>query len=246
MAMYYNGKKVRNLYYTGTCITRLTLGKEMTRLVEGDDFVRAEWLKGDGTAYIDTLHLANEGLEWETHVSNLSFKKHFVWNRVSRMENPAISLYHSVATNGVVCVQNNYTNSIELQNQTNYDYIVATNSNGAVINGVQYIRQSRSENISNKSIKLFYCDIDEDGKRYVIIDNGGNSQDVKCAYFRFIDADGTTIQNLVPCRLLRPIPSTLDANGIARNASDCGMFDVVSGKFYGNVASSGTFTVSDN
>ena len=59
MGLYYNGKKVRNLYYNGKCITRLALGKEMTRLVEGDDFVTAEWLKGDGTAYIDTNIIVN-------------------------------------------------------------------------------------------------------------------------------------------------------------------------------------------
>ena len=56
MAMYYNGKKVRNLYYNGKCITRLALGKEMTRLVDGDDFVRAEWLCGRNGAYINTNH----------------------------------------------------------------------------------------------------------------------------------------------------------------------------------------------
>jgi hypothetical protein len=200
---------------------------------------------GDGSAYIDTLHLANEGLDWETHVSNLSFKKYFVWNRHVNMETPAISLYHSVLYNGTVRVQNNYTNSIEIQNQTNYDYIVATNSNGAVINGVQYIEQSASENISNKSIKLFYCDINEDSKSDTVIANGGNSQDVKCSYFRFMDANGTTILNLTPCRLVRPIPATLDANGIARNADECGMYDLVNGLFDGNVANDGTFTVSD-
>lgn len=48
---------------------------------------------------------------------------------------------------------------------------------------------------------------------------------------------------LVPCQLLKSIPATLDANNIARSAGECGMYDSISGKFYGNVASSGTFTV---
>jgi hypothetical protein len=49
-----------------------------------------------------------------------------------------------------------------------------------------------------------------------------------------------------PCHLLRSIPAELDANGIARQAGECGMYDTVNDKFYGNVASSGTFSVSDN
>ena len=205
-------------------------------------YERKEWLVGDGSAYIDTLHLANEGLDWETHVSNLSFKKYFVWNRVIITgECPAIALYHSVATNGTVRVQNNYTNSIVLQNQTNYDYIVATNSNGAVINEVQYIGQSASENISNKSIKLFYCDINESAIEDTIIPYGGNSQDVKCAYFRFLDSNRNYIQNLIPCTLTMDLPASMDANNIARTKGTSGMWDLVSDRFYGNVANSGTF-----
>lgn len=203
-------------------------------------YERKEWLVGDGSAYIDTLHLANEGLGWETHVSNLSFKKHFVWNRLTNNECPAIALYHSVVTNGTVRVQNNYTNSIVLNNQTNYDYIVALNSNGAVINGVQYIGQSTSENISNKSIKLFYCDIDASSAQS-ITNEGTNSQDVKCAYFRFLDSNRNYIQNLIPCTLTMDLPASMDANNIARTKGTSGMWDLVSDRFYGNVANSGTF-----
>ena len=65
------------------------------------------------------------------------------------------------------------------------------------------------------------------------------------AYF-IICSSNVEVINLTPCRLLRPIPATLDGNGIARNAGECGMFDAVSGKFYGNVAATGNFTVSDN
>jgi hypothetical protein len=52
--------------------------------------------------------------------------------------------------------------------------------------------------------------------------------------------------NLIPVKLLRSIPSKYDANGIARQAGECGMYDTVNDVFYGNVASSGTFSVSDD
>jgi hypothetical protein len=51
--------------------------------------------------------------------------------------------------------------------------------------------------------------------------------------------------NFMPCKLLRAIPAELDANGIARNADECGLIDTYTGLFHGNVNSSGTFSVSD-
>jgi hypothetical protein len=51
------------------------------------------------------------------------------------------------------------------------------------------------------------------------------------------------ISSLVPCRLLRPIPRNLDAQCKSRVAGECGMIDLVSGRFYGNVASSGAFSL---
>lgn len=38
----------------------------------------------------------------------------------------------------------------------------------------------------------------------------------------------------------------MDANGIARQAGECGMWDKVGNQFYGNVATSGRFTVLNN
>jgi hypothetical protein len=63
-------------------------------------------------------------------------------------------------------------------------------------------------------------------------------------YTSSITVDG--IERYIPVKLLRPIPSKYDANGIARQAGECGMWDKVSNKFYGNVASTGRFTVLNN
>lgn len=53
------------------------------------------------------------------------------------------------------------------------------------------------------------------------------------------------IERYIPCKLLKPVPKWLDANGIRRQIGECGMIDLVSGKFYGNVNSVGTFTVEN-
>lgn len=62
--------------------------------------------------------------------------------------------------------------------------------------------------------------------------------------FSAISIDG--IERYIPVKLLRSIPSKYDANGIARQAGECGMYDTVNDVFYGNVASSGTFSVEDD
>jgi len=59
-----------------------------------------------------------------------------------------------------------------------------------------------------------------------------------------IKVDGVT--RYVPCQLIRSIPRNLDAQCKERQAGECGMIDLISGKFYGNIANSGTFTVEND
>ena len=220
--MYYNGKKVRNLYYNGKCITRLALGKEMTRLVEGDDFVRAEWLKVSVSTRVDIAALP-------VNSPNLYFKhKH-----ISGIN------YHYFRTTG---------------EGVDYDYYYASDTARCSIWNLSdktsvYINRDITEdeividcNLSNRyfngyDIPIYGSTI----KQVSIISRDQNGFE---GLISSITVDG--VERYIPCRLLRPIPASLDANGIARNADECGMYNSVNGLFYGNVASSGTFTVSDD
>jgi len=78
----------------------------------------------------------------------------------------------------------------------------------------------------------------------MVIQSAHNSNNASTTKTSKISVDG--IESYIPVKLLRSIPSKYDANGIARQAGECGMYDTVNDKFYGNVASSGTFTVSDD
>jgi hypothetical protein len=111
--------------------------------------------------------------------------------------------------------------------------VVSTDSNSIYVNGIQY--PCVKSNDVSMAIHLFYS-------QFI---NDATSDGVKCAYFRLL-SNNSIVQNLTPCRLLRPIPAALDGNGIARNADECGMYNSVNGLFYGNVANDGTFTVSDD
>ena len=236
MGLYYNGKKVRNLYYNGKCITELALGKEMTKLVEGDDFVRAEWLKGDGNACI-------KGITYNMWSNHLQV-------RIGKIENQNLYYYDNESkANFQVQYNQDYSYYLVIfRNKENAIHIADIrpySSMPSIVDFDFYIENS-----------TFYCNRDgivftnSDTTDVAIESNWTSIQPkiyaAKMSYIRELLPDGSYRSDLTPCRLLRPIPSTLDANGIARQTGECGMYDSVSGKFYGNVASSGTFTVSND
>jgi hypothetical protein len=233
MSIYYNGHKIKRIVRNGVDVSTVRIGKELTRLVEGDDFASYPWLMGDGTAYIDTLHNLNEDLDWETQVDNLSDRKCLFWRRFgsgsddgrNTMVGKTVDYYQGLR------VANN-SSEININPFAATNVTISTQSNTIVINGDSH--QVTKGALGSKEFRLFYSE-------FVAY---ADSNNVKCAYFRFIK-NNATIMNLTPCRLLHAIPASLDGNGIARQADECGMYDAVSGKFYGNVASSGTFTVSN-
>ncbi len=77
-----------------------------------------------------------------------------------------------------------------------------------------------------------------------VVFRSGSNYGNTISYTSSITVDG--IERYIPCKLLQPIPAILDGNGIARAAGICGMWDKVSNRFYGNVASRGSFTVSND
>lgn len=205
------------------------------RLVEGKDYVRAEWLIGDGSAYIDTKHNTNEDLDWSTRAyltypASKNCRDLFWYRFDSNNTNAVVLTLSNNSTYSGLRVGNN-TNEIRVPIQSDIDVEVIWNSQKVNINGVEYSATKQSP--ISYPFMLF---------RHRITDTVSviSSKDVKCNYFKLGD-----VLFLTPCQLLRDIPATLDANNIARTAGECGMIDSISGKFYGNVASSGSFTVEN-
>lgn len=248
MAIYYNGHKVKNLYFNGKCITRLALGKEMTRLVEGDDFVRAEWLKGDGMAYINTNHklvsiedrfdikyrILDDGISGISKELDLFG---YTDKSFPNARNVILTAFTAGRTFANYCYATNSSGYfLEGLFDGTMQLYADTSNMHRIINGIELQVVSTNGLTQQQMGDVYLFDVNLDSHSNHPF-NGG------IAYFKISDASSNTKMNLIPCRLLRPIPATLDANGIARNAGDCGMYDTVSGKFYGNVANSGTFSV---
>ena len=217
MAMYYNVKKVRNLYFNGKCITRLALGKEMTRLVEGDDFVRAEWLKAQSTTYADMASLPISSY-------NVSFRVKWIRGQNYTYFNTDGYRYYRPHDSYAFAIWNVKEGNVSYFNPNiGYsDVYFDITSNSCTINGIDVPKYGFP--ISDVWIRA-------------------NHADGFAVLYSSITVDG--IERYIPCRLLHPIPATLDGNGIARNADECGMYNSVNGLFYGNVGS-GSFSVSDD
>lgn len=251
MGLYYNRRKVRNLYYNGKCITRLALGKEMTRLVEGDDFVRAEWLCGRNGAYINTLH--------KLVPCDDVFECHFKWDGETTNPNGktqgVFGCYFYQGTNSwmraAIAYDLFYINYFKLVNWDTipingvYDVEIKSLMSSSDSGNYSFTLNGETREFSNNG--LANIETNADVLLFENIANNGTYFQGDIAYFRITDPTFSIDRvNMTPCRLLRPIPAALDGNGIARNAGECGMFDAVSGKFYGNMNTNGKFTVSDN
>ena len=217
--------KVGNKFYGNVASTgRFTV--EGQRLYEEFD-----WLIGDGTAYIDT----NKTLE-ETDVITTKFVL---------IDLPSNSYYliygnHSGSFKSFACIQfrnlglsmsptatdSRYSANYQLNSEISISHSVTE----ILINGTS-VWQGASVFSENR----FKCYLFATGTDVDHCFNG------KVGYFNISDN-----LNLTPVRLLRPLPAYMDANGKPRAAGECGMWDKVSNKFYGNVASSGRFTVLNN
>lgn len=197
------------------------------KLVEGDDFVRAQWLKGDGSSYIDTgIIVPTEKFVCITKLRN-------------REKRTVPTAYFAFTVRQIQSAAVPYISVNPRTDEQRY-YVDLTVPRS-------YVPFGSGEfdiNITMPSASTLQGDLMFFRSRNV---NFGNSPWIgDIAAFLLTSLDSTFRVEMQPCRLLRAIPAELDANGIARPADTCGMYNIVNGLFYGNVAPGGTFTVEND
>lgn len=202
------------------------------RLVEGLDYVRAEWLKGD-------IPISTSMMELPINSKNFEFKRNFIQLMnsgyfVALSSNTYYSYFitdYGDMRDLKPMIWNRTTNEIVYTFSSRIGlgiHTITCNDSGVTI----------SSTTNTASLPLY------GNPQYISFNNAFNGNNKNTIHLTSsIKVDG--VVRYVPCQLLRSIPSTLDANGIARSAGECGMIDSISGKFYGNVASSGAFTVEN-
>lgn len=205
------------------------------KLIDGVDYETADWLEGDGNAYI-------KGIKYNLWANRVELKV----GKINVQQNENNDVLYFPESGAVWAVQQNPTLIPQLicifRQSGSGIHVVDVDSmpsqvtlsfyqNGGyaycMYNGIEY-----------KGKKIYQSSWDTD----IIPD----IYSYKMSYIREILPDGSYRSNLVPCKLLRSIPRNLDAQCKERVAGECGMIDLISGKFYGNVANSGTFTVEND
>lgn len=203
------------------------------RLIEGVDYETYDWLKADIPAGTSMMQLP-------INSKNFEFQRNFVQLMNSRYFNTSDSnkryTYYITDVNGDVWARHPQIwdparNNNTFQSSVNVGlgiHTIIANNDGVSISGN-----------SNVASLPWY------GNPTSIAFNNSNNQNIHTICLTSsIKVDGVT--RYVPCQLLHSIPRNLDAQCKERVAGECGMIDLISGKFYGNVANSGTFTVEND
>jgi hypothetical protein len=203
-----------------------------------------EWLVGDGSAYINTkvkLHFATDSVYIKGSKNGVTTDKSRFFGNYSGGEN-AKSLeliYYTSVQNDTVSKPFVTDGRFGINPSSEFEFYTtpfsSTTSVSIIYNG--------DTTIFNVNLNEEYLEY-EASNDLILLNTNDTRYCMKANVANFkVIRSSTIIRNLIPCRLIRPIPATLDANGIARDAGECGMWDKVSNKFYGNVASTGRFTV---
>lgn len=199
-------------------------------LVEGVDYEKYDWLKGDGLARINTK-LVIEDYKIVSLTANIRdiepYSKNacYVFGCGTYADYKGFGCY--VAAKGGTFVKNNQSNGGSNIVSVSGSHVIEV-KNGEWYGDGQYKTNAGYWNPApTKTLHLFGW-------------QSGSDRSVK-GYFGNFSIDG--IISLSPCQLIQPIPAKLDSQGIARAAGECGMIDSVSGKFYGNANTTGAFSV---
>lgn len=211
-------------------------------------YEKCAWLKGRNGAYIDTNLVPSQSDHIDCHyrydgiTKNPDGEEQDIFGVYTNLnDGTSYRCRAYINTNNFLSVQFNRANSFPTTGKTITDgNITNLHLNGEKyyfdVNGEHFNFPSNSDTyIESKSIWLFKYNTGGSINRYFHGD---------IAYFRITDPTFSINRiNMFPCRLLVDIPAILDGNGIARQAGTCGMWDTVSGRFFGNVADRGTFDV---
>lgn len=193
---------------------------------------KAEWLKGDGEAWINTGYKANP-----ESVVNIRFKpydisvsKSIYGARVRLSEN---SLVLGISASlGIFWSDRRHTDStgnrcslplssnIELEN---------VNSPTSIVIGDSVFKINTQPSINTKNIFLFWL-------------NGENPYDKFDGAIQYFKIDKLSLTPLV---LTSSLPAYLSSDNLPHAAGECGMWDSVNEKFYGNANTSGAFSVEN-
>lgn len=261
-------KAPKEIWYADSNNSVKLVYRRKDALIEGEDYEKYHWLVGDADAYINTLKYYRP---YDDSVQ-MTFRDNLYPNRESKYNkyNEEEQIWGACEPNNLQSVLiRSYISGLSAPNSF-CNNIIDGNTSDSYVNWSTYATQNYINESPEHSL---YISSVNNENRYYFIYNGNTKNNLPTRYtlpelvqqdvcifysgihdngyfngsfFNFIHyRNNVEITHLTPCKLLKPVPKWLDANGIRRQVGECGMIDLVSGKFYGNVNSVGTFTVEN-
>jgi len=204
------------------------------KLIEGVDYETYDWLKAN-------IPITTTMMQLPINSRIFEFKRNFIrlmnsdyFNTSNDSENPAYNYFITDYSGGGT--GNRCPRIWDISNSS-IVYASPTSVNFGVIHTIVANSDEIMIKDGTHTVSLPWY-----GNPFKINFNNTNNENKNTVHLTSsIKVDGVT--RYVPCQLLKPIPRNFDANNIARVAGECGMVDLLAGKFYGNVDNNGTLTV---
>lgn len=215
---------VKEIWYADTNNSVKLVYRRKDALIEGVDYEKYHWLVGDSNADFNA-YLSYNVIQYSLSAIN----PYAVLNMCNFNGGGAFQFvmndwHNPSSTKNIGIYDNQRSNwyNVPMQDVNTIKIDSTSNTNNIVVNDVDI---SNPNKIPSNVIPIIDI-VNADGLKVSAITINATNK-------------------LVPCKLLKPVPKWLDANGIRRQVGECGMIDLISGKFYGNVNSVGTFTVEN-
>lgn len=235
-------KAPKEIWYADSSNSVKLVYRRKDALIEGEDYEKYHWIltdtgsphiqvaynyNTDNSAYIETRYKCNYSSSGFDMIIGFSINKNNnIGIRIFNVNNKTYVDHHKTV-NGVL----SSSRIMKLQSNINAERYIKATLNNVIIDDTEY-----------PSIN-WGSGFDAIDRRGTILYTNQGDNDVHYAETKL--RVNNVEYDLIPCKLLKPVPKWLDANGIRRQTGECGMIDLVSGKFYGNVNSVGTFTVEN-
>jgi hypothetical protein len=242
---------VKEIWYADTNNSVKLVYRRKDALIEGEDYEKFHWLCGRNGAYIDTDYIPLHSDSISCHyrydgvTKNPDDEEQEIFGLYEKVSDDTIyrcrayiNSFNRLAVQFCLITDGFYETGEHITDADITDLHIEGENFYFRVNGVQFSYPTNLDGttmVFSKSLWIFSYNVNK--KRYFHGD---------IAYFRITDSTFNVDKvNMIPCQLLKPVPKWLDANGIRRQVGECGMIDLISGKFYGNVNSVGTFTVEN-
>ena len=203
-------------------------------------YERKEWLVGDGSAYIDTnviVDVPSLYINTKFTAADFSYYEPLFGSRSNPSESYRGSHIWYIAENKIRVDVLSSDNSLLFCNiQSGVNSLVLDVPNNVIsINNVSETGKLSDYRVKNSMYTFHIFNMK------ILGDTSDGRHPYNGSFGNFTLNDGTHSHTLIPCTLTMDLPASMDANNIARTKGTSGMWDLVSDRFYGNVASSGTF-----